>query len=83
MVLLCFTIGSENKFSGKLKLDDIAVEFDKNKIIHSVYYTKNRDKRIIKTFLEKEEIIKSVCNLLCEYIFENYIKDYVYKYVKE
>lgn len=80
MVLLCFTIGLEKKFPGTSCYEDITYEFNKNKIFYSAYDTKN--KIILKTFIDKEEIKKTVSNILCEYVFSKYIKERIYKYLK-
>ncbi len=83
MVLLCFTIGLENKFTGKINLDKIKDCFNKNKIFYSICSSKNNNRIFIKTFLDNDENKKISCDIFSEYIFENYIINHINYYMDE
>lgn len=83
MVLLCFTIGLENKFTGKINLDKIKEHLNKNKIFYSICYSKSNNRIFIKTFLDNDENKKFTCDIFSEYIFENYILKHINNYIKE
>jgi len=75
VVLLCFTIGLEKK----LDIKEILTDFNQNKIFYSVCHTKNNT--FIKTFLDKEEIIKQISKTFSKYILKNYVKPFILLYL--
>ena len=76
---MCFTIGLEDKSSKNNETAFVTKKLEESEIFFSIYCTKN--KTFIKTFLENDENKKTSCDILSQYIFDVYIKNYIYKYI--